>query len=167
MLLPIPQPDSHPAVVLSEELEDILLTKNDGLHRDRLEVVRISPVVGRVQLKNYWDRFHVNYDHKRHKVNNPGPFYEEGNTPILTISVGKAAEPSQQEGYAVFRPSDLSIEGLGGVTLLRGLPAGVLEYNGVIVTGHGKLAVGGLAKTVIEDPTANPHLQEALQALRK
>lgn len=167
MLLPTPQPDSHPAVVLSEELKDILLTKNEGLYRDRLEVVRVSPVVGRVKLKNYWDSFHVNYDRKRHKANNPVAFYEEGNTPILTISVGEAAEPSQGEGYAVFRPSDLTIEGLGGAVFLRGLPEEVAEYNGVIVTGRGRLAVGGLERTLIEDPNTNPHLQETLKTLRQ
>ncbi|HUC87837.1 MAG TPA: hypothetical protein VMR95_01685 [Candidatus Binatia bacterium] len=116
---------------LSRLLTDQLLL-NGRLQIDQIRITRSSPVVGELVLNDYWSGFHKRFP-RGTEQDNRIRFYEEGNIGVLGI---RQTEP--QLSTFVFRPSDISLEGMGKY-LTKHLPTELQQSDEVIVTRAGTL----------------------------
>ncbi|PIZ61597.1 hypothetical protein COY17_04035 [Candidatus Saccharibacteria bacterium CG_4_10_14_0_2_um_filter_52_9] len=143
-----------PGEAISKDLTELLLEK--GVPKsDYLEIATFDSELGNVVLTDHWNSDHKHYDAARYTPQpNNRRFYEDGYTPILGITINE--EDISGSYIFVFRPSDISLSGIGRVIIARDLPEELLDSERIIVT-HDELPV--------KDPNADPVVAQALQIL--
>jgi hypothetical protein len=133
---------------LSLQLTNLLL--NEGkVMPDRLEVRVRDDYLGDIKLNDYWNGFHVAHAGSRH-YQDPHSFYNEGHIPILGLH-----QEAPAISVFVFRPIDVSLQGLGSI-LLQELPDELVESDRIITTKD---------YAVLHEPLQDTALAEMLEKL--
>lgn len=143
-----------PGEAISKDLAGLLLKKGTP-KSDYLEIATFDPELGKVVLADHWNSDHKHYDATLYTPQpNNRHFYEDGYTPILGITINE--EDISGSYIFVFRPSDISLSGIGRVIIARDLPEALQDSERIIVT-HDELPVN--------DPNADPIVARALITL--